>query len=53
MKVSQTRPRAKTLAPIMGRTEGNMRNLLKRHDVDFGDVLVVACLVTLAFGLIF
>ena len=30
-----------------------MRNLFKRHDVDFGDVLVVVCLVTLVFGLIF
>ena len=30
-----------------------MRNLLKRHDVDLGDALVVVCLVTLVFGLIF
>ena len=30
-----------------------MRNLLKRHDVDLGDVLVVVCLVTLVAGLIF
>ena len=35
---------------IPGRTEGNM---FKRHDIDLGDVLVVACLATLIFGMIF
>ena len=30
-----------------------MRSMLKRHDIDLGDMLVVACLLTLVFGLIF
>ena len=30
-----------------------MRNLIERHDIDLGDMLVVACLVVLVFGLIF
>ena len=30
-----------------------MRNLLKRHDLDMGDVLFVACFIALIFGTIF
>ena len=30
-----------------------MRNLIKRHELDLGDILVLACVVTLVFGMIF
>ena len=30
-----------------------MLNLLKRHELDLGDILVIACLATLIFGMIF
>ena len=30
-----------------------MRNVIKRHDLDLGDILVLACVATLIFGMIF
>ena len=30
-----------------------MRDLLKRNDLDLGDLLVIACVITLVYGIIF
>ena len=30
-----------------------MRDMLKRHDMDLGDILVLTCVATLIFGMIF
>jgi hypothetical protein len=30
-----------------------MRNLLKRNELDLGDLLVIACLITLVCGIVF